>query len=242
VFMFRMHAALRCALHDVGLSHSALRSVAAALRCAFLPCWHRVSSSSILLPKPYSSSLPLMNDGVMAMSASSRVQYPYDWRTKKPTIFRATDQWFASVESFRSQARPAPAPESLPSPSAARRGPRPSPCRVIPQPGEARTRTRVLAESFRSQRTVCCIVERFRAPAVAPVHVARCAGARTSPAVAVARCAGATVRGGTCASAHAPTTGHCVLWRGCAVLRASMESGGTPMAAMACLCTTDSRC
>jgi isoleucyl-tRNA synthetase len=28
-------------------------------------------------------------------------KYPYDWRTKKPTIFRATDQWFASVDSFR---------------------------------------------------------------------------------------------------------------------------------------------
>lgn len=30
--------------------------------------------------------------------------YPYDWRTKKPTIFRATEQWFASVEGFRDQA------------------------------------------------------------------------------------------------------------------------------------------
>lgn len=27
--------------------------------------------------------------------------YPYDWRTKKPTIFRATEQWFASVAGFR---------------------------------------------------------------------------------------------------------------------------------------------
>eukprot|EP00960_Hanusia_phi_P036458 752322-Hanusia_phi.AAC.8 len=31
-------------------------------------------------------------------------KYPYDWRTKKPTIFRATDQWFASVENFREKA------------------------------------------------------------------------------------------------------------------------------------------
>ena len=31
-------------------------------------------------------------------------KYPYDWRTKKPTIFRATDQWFASVDSFRQDA------------------------------------------------------------------------------------------------------------------------------------------
>ncbi|MCZ8511250.1 isoleucine--tRNA ligase [Paenibacillus filicis] len=28
-------------------------------------------------------------------------QYPHDWRTKKPVIFRATEQWFASVDKFR---------------------------------------------------------------------------------------------------------------------------------------------
>lgn len=31
-------------------------------------------------------------------------KYPYDWRTKKPTIFRTTEQWFASVEGFRQAA------------------------------------------------------------------------------------------------------------------------------------------
>jgi len=31
-------------------------------------------------------------------------KYPYDWRTKKPTIVRATAQWFASVEGFRDDA------------------------------------------------------------------------------------------------------------------------------------------
>jgi isoleucyl-tRNA synthetase len=31
-------------------------------------------------------------------------KYPYDWRTKQPTIFRATTQWFASVEGFREAA------------------------------------------------------------------------------------------------------------------------------------------
>ncbi|MDQ0350539.1 isoleucyl-tRNA synthetase [Alkalibacillus filiformis] len=29
--------------------------------------------------------------------------YPHDWRTKKPTIFRATSQWFASVSDFRDE-------------------------------------------------------------------------------------------------------------------------------------------
>jgi isoleucyl-tRNA synthetase len=31
-------------------------------------------------------------------------KYPYDWRTKKPVIFRATRQWFASVAGFRDAA------------------------------------------------------------------------------------------------------------------------------------------
>lgn len=29
--------------------------------------------------------------------------YPFDWRTKKPIIFRATPQWFASVDKIRSE-------------------------------------------------------------------------------------------------------------------------------------------
>lgn len=29
--------------------------------------------------------------------------YPHDWRTKKPVIFRATTQWFASIDPFRQQ-------------------------------------------------------------------------------------------------------------------------------------------
>ena len=29
--------------------------------------------------------------------------YPHDWRTKKPIIFRATEQWFASIEALKDQ-------------------------------------------------------------------------------------------------------------------------------------------
>ncbi|AIE59580.1 isoleucine--tRNA ligase [Bacillus methanolicus] len=29
--------------------------------------------------------------------------YPHDWRTKKPVIFRATSQWFASIKDFRNE-------------------------------------------------------------------------------------------------------------------------------------------
>ncbi|XP_059632729.1 isoleucine--tRNA ligase, chloroplastic/mitochondrial [Cornus florida] len=40
----------------------------------------------------------------MIMVEPYKHKYPYDWRTKKPTIFRATEQWFASVEGFRKAA------------------------------------------------------------------------------------------------------------------------------------------
>lgn len=29
--------------------------------------------------------------------------YPHDWRTKKPVVFRATPQWFASIDKFRQE-------------------------------------------------------------------------------------------------------------------------------------------
>ncbi|MED6110314.1 Isoleucine--tRNA ligase, chloroplastic/mitochondrial [Stylosanthes scabra] len=40
----------------------------------------------------------------LILEESYEHKYPYDWRTKKPTIFRATEQWFASVEGFRDAA------------------------------------------------------------------------------------------------------------------------------------------
>jgi isoleucyl-tRNA synthetase len=46
----------------------------------------------------------LRDAGVLLAEMRYEHRYPYDWRTKKPTIFRATEQWFASVEGFRSQA------------------------------------------------------------------------------------------------------------------------------------------
>ncbi|WP_199249078.1 isoleucine--tRNA ligase [[Phormidium] sp. ETS-05] len=39
--------------------------------------------------------------GAMLKEEPYQHKYPYDWRTKQPTIFRATEQWFASVEGFR---------------------------------------------------------------------------------------------------------------------------------------------
>lgn len=38
---------------------------------------------------------------VLLLEESYSHKYPYDWRTKKPTIFRATEQWFISIADFR---------------------------------------------------------------------------------------------------------------------------------------------
>lgn len=46
----------------------------------------------------------LRDAGALIRAQDYGHKYPYDWRTKKPTIFRATDQWFASVEGFRDEA------------------------------------------------------------------------------------------------------------------------------------------
>lgn len=46
----------------------------------------------------------LSTSGTLLKVEDYEHKYPYDWRTKKPTIFRATDQWFASVEGFRDTA------------------------------------------------------------------------------------------------------------------------------------------
>ena len=46
----------------------------------------------------------LASGGTLLKAEDYGHKYPYDWRTKKPTIFRATDQWFASVKGFRDMA------------------------------------------------------------------------------------------------------------------------------------------
>ncbi|MBW3041297.1 isoleucine--tRNA ligase [Prochlorococcus marinus] len=46
----------------------------------------------------------LINEEALIKEIPYEHRYPYDWRTKKPTIFRATEQWFASVEGFREKA------------------------------------------------------------------------------------------------------------------------------------------
>jgi len=45
----------------------------------------------------------LKDAGLLLKHMPYEHSYPFDWRTKKPIIFRATDQWFASVDKIRSQ-------------------------------------------------------------------------------------------------------------------------------------------
>ncbi|WP_072328889.1 MULTISPECIES: isoleucine--tRNA ligase [unclassified Paenibacillus] len=45
----------------------------------------------------------LQESGHLLHAASIQHQYPHDWRTKKPVIYRATEQWFASIDKFRQE-------------------------------------------------------------------------------------------------------------------------------------------
>jgi Isoleucyl-tRNA synthetase (EC 6.1.1.5) len=45
----------------------------------------------------------LQEAGALLKAGKITHSYPHDWRTKKPVIFRATPQWFASIEPIREQ-------------------------------------------------------------------------------------------------------------------------------------------
>ncbi|MFZ3587998.1 isoleucine--tRNA ligase [Bacillus sp. DJP31] len=45
----------------------------------------------------------LQESGALLKLSFITHSYPHDWRTKKPTIFRATAQWFASIKDFRQE-------------------------------------------------------------------------------------------------------------------------------------------
>jgi isoleucyl-tRNA synthetase len=45
----------------------------------------------------------LKDAGLLLKYMPIKHSYPFDWRTKKPIIFRATDQWFASVDKIRDE-------------------------------------------------------------------------------------------------------------------------------------------
>ncbi|MFA7422679.1 MAG: isoleucine--tRNA ligase, partial [Acholeplasmataceae bacterium] len=41
--------------------------------------------------------------GVLLKSSKFTHSYPHDWRTRKPVIFRATPQWFASIDKIKNE-------------------------------------------------------------------------------------------------------------------------------------------
>ncbi|WP_272999511.1 isoleucine--tRNA ligase [Hydrogenibacillus schlegelii] len=43
----------------------------------------------------------LRESGHLLHHGTIRHQYPHDWRTKQPVIYRAAEQWFASIDGFR---------------------------------------------------------------------------------------------------------------------------------------------
>ena len=45
----------------------------------------------------------LKEAGLLLKAMDYEHSYPFDWRTKKPIIFRATPQWFASVDKIRDE-------------------------------------------------------------------------------------------------------------------------------------------
>ncbi|WP_144548916.1 isoleucine--tRNA ligase [Bacillus sp. X1(2014)] len=51
--------------------------------------------------KPITQALE--NAGALLKLSFITHSYPHDWRTKKPVIYRATAQWFASIKDFRNE-------------------------------------------------------------------------------------------------------------------------------------------
>jgi isoleucyl-tRNA synthetase len=45
----------------------------------------------------------LTENNALLLAGESVHSYPHDWRTRKPLIFRATPQWFCSIEPIREQ-------------------------------------------------------------------------------------------------------------------------------------------
>lgn len=46
----------------------------------------------------------LRERGVLLAEETIEHRYPYDWKSKKPIIVRATPQWFADVEHIKEDA------------------------------------------------------------------------------------------------------------------------------------------
>src|SRR5699024_9205566 len=45
----------------------------------------------------------LAENNALLLQEPLKHSYPFDWRTKQPIIFRATDQWFVSIDKMRDE-------------------------------------------------------------------------------------------------------------------------------------------
>lgn len=63
----------------------------------------KLTSAPSILDGGSQSVLDLMGDDVLGIH-KLRHKYPYDWRTKRPVVIRATSQWFADVGSIKDDA------------------------------------------------------------------------------------------------------------------------------------------
>ena len=63
----------------------------------------RLLSAPSILEGGNEAVLDLVTDDVLCIQKIQH-KYPYDWRTKKPVIIRATSQWFADVDSIKEDA------------------------------------------------------------------------------------------------------------------------------------------
>ncbi|CAJ0545456.1 Ff.00g089290.m01.CDS01 [Fusarium sp. VM40] len=63
----------------------------------------KLTAAPSILDGGSQSVLDLVNDDVLG-THKLRHKYPYDWRTKRPVVIRATAQWFADVGSIKEDA------------------------------------------------------------------------------------------------------------------------------------------
>jgi isoleucyl-tRNA synthetase len=85
-----------------------------AMDCLFSAQWMNMGVFTKDVPDPdlvgvfYDDANKIVTDKLKAAGALLKLSffthaYPHDWRTKKPVIYRATTQWFASIDKIRPQ-------------------------------------------------------------------------------------------------------------------------------------------
>ena len=76
--------------------------------CAVDPKGYRIDSGKEVDGRFYEDAgkkvLEILKENGNLLATEEIVHaYPHDWRTKKPTIFRATTQWFCSINKIKTK-------------------------------------------------------------------------------------------------------------------------------------------